>query len=123
MSKFRVFIENIRPSIQDLTVQKGMWDVVSYSNGWRHARTIITKKPVPVISGDVEGDVYDAGKDNGSRLSPMYEKFRATSFNRYLPIGNLKDNMTDDEIKACGKYRLTLLLLGYPLSSSNPRGC
>lgn len=123
MSKSRVFIEYFHPSIRDLTVRKSPWDVVSYSNGWRHARLIITKKPVPFISGDVEGDVYDAGKDDKSRLSPMYEKFRATSLNRYLPIGNLKDNIGDNEIKALGKYRLTVFLLGYPLSSLKSRGC
>lgn len=96
---------------------------MSYSNGWRHARLIVTKKSIPFISGDVEGDVYDAEKVDKSRLSPIYEKFRVTSLNRYLPVGNLRDNIDDNKIKALCKYRLTLFLLGYPLSSLTTRDC
>lgn len=100
MSKLRVFVEYIHPSVRELAGGKGLWDIVSYSNGWRHAHLIITKEPVSFISGDVKGDVYDAGKDDKSRLSPIYQDFQATSFNRYLPIGNLKGNISEDKIKA-----------------------
>ena len=48
---------------------------MSVANGWRHARLIVTTKPVPFISKGVEGEVYDAGKD-GKALAPMCEKFQ-----------------------------------------------
>ena len=123
MSKSRISIEYIHPSKRDLTVPKGLWDFVSYSNRWRHARVLITKKPVPFISGDVEGYVYDAGKDHTSRLVPIYEKFQASSFNRYLAIGNLKDGMSDEDVKAFCKCTLTVILVGHPLLSLKSRGC
>ena len=117
LKKCRVFIEYIHPSKRDLTARKGWWDVFSVPNGFRHARLIVTTKPVPFISSDVEGAVYDAGKDEKThKLSPMYFKFTPESYNRYLPIGNLKATINDDKIKALCKYRLTVFLLGYPLS-------
>ena len=113
----RVFIEFIHPSIRELTAEKkGWWDIGSYANGWRHARLVVTTKPVPFISSDVQGDVYDAGKDPKSKLVPIYEKFTPTSLNRYLAVGPLKATINDDEIKRLCKYRLTAFLLGYLVS-------
>ena len=119
----RVFIEYIHPSKRDLTTPKTYWDVFSKQLGWRHARVIVTKEPVRFISGDVTGLVYDAGKTDNSKLVPMYEEFKPDALNRYLPIGGLKTNVADKEIKNICKYRLTGIFLGYPLSSLRSRGC
>ena len=124
LKKFNVFIEYIHPSKRDLTaVKKGLWDIVSVPNRWRHARLVVLKEPVDIISNGVKGDVYDAGKNDKNRLVPMCEIFQPDTLNSYLAIGNLKANLKGDDIKDFGKYRLTVFLLGYPLSSLKPRGC
>lgn len=104
LRSFNVFIEYIHPSLRDLTVTKGWWDVMSVSNRWRHARLIVTANLVPFITKDVLGKVYDAGKDDRAKLIPMYEDFKPTSLNRYLGIGTLKASIKDDKIKALCKY-------------------
>ena len=70
----------------------------------------------------MKGSVYDAGKSENSKLVPMYEDFTPTALNSYLPIGGLKANVADNDIKNICKYRLTEVFLGYPLSSLRSRG-
>ena len=87
LKKFNVFIEYIKP-----TYDKTVWGTVSYANGWRHARLVVTKNPVPFITQDITGRIYDAGSDKPDKeLEKLsVEDFRPTSFHRYLPIGNTK---------------------------------
>ena len=120
----RVFIEYIHPSKRDIGAPKTWWDIASTGLGWRHARVLVTEKPVLSISSDVTGLVYDAGKTdktNNFKLVPMYEDFKPDALNRYLPIGGLKANMGNEDIKNICKYRLTVFLLGYPFSSLRSR--
>ena len=91
--------------------------------GWRHARIIILAEPVEFISGDVKGYAYDAGKDDKKGLIAMYEEFRASPLNRYLPIGDFTGKLSVDQINAYGKYMLPVFHLGYPLSSSKSGDC
>ena len=117
LKNVRVFVEYVSSSVRpEPTAPKGWWDILSVPHVWRHARIVVTKEAVPFVGMNVEGLVYDAGKDDKNKLVPMYEKFTPTPGNWYLPIGDLKPGLGDSDIKGFGKYRLTLFLLRYPLS-------
>lgn len=82
--KLTVWVQFIRPSQRDdPTAKKGWWDIVSYANGWRHACPFVTNEPVASISKAVQGYIYDAAKNEKSRLVSTMEKFKAVRLNRY----------------------------------------